>query len=447
VSIFHIRIKQNKGILMTQTYVLDTSVLLSNPKSIFMYGANKIVLPLVVIKELESKRHDPELGYYARTALRQLEELRVTQGDLREGVIVNPEGGTLKIEINHVSRASLPEILKTDPSHDTRILAVAAALSEEGENVTVVSKDLPMRLLASTITGLHALDHVDDNIRDSGYKGLHEVTISKEKMDELYESHTMTLAELGITDKIPANCGLNLKTGSRGGALARLDHRGKVTLIPQDLEAFGVRGRSAQQRIALAHLLDNNIGIVSLGGPGGTGKSMLALAAGLEAVLERKSHQKIVVFRPLYPVGGQELGYLPGSAEEKMNPWSAAVFDALDAFCSKNVIDEIISRGLIEVLPLTHIRGRTFTDTIMIIDEAQNLEKNVLLTALSRTGDNTRVFISSDIAQRDNLRVGRHDGISNVVEKLKGEELFAHVMLTRSERSKVAELVTRLLDE
>jgi PhoH-like ATPase len=432
---------------MTETYVLDTSVLLSNPKSIFMYGANKIVLPLIVIKELESKRNDPELGYYARTALRQLEELRVTQGDLRAGVIVNEEGGTLKIEINHISKASLPDVLKADQSHDTRILAVAASLSEEGESVTLVSKDLPMRLLASTITGLHALDHADGDVRDSGYKGLVEVSISKEDMDELYESHMMTAAALGLDSEVPANCGINLKTGSRGGALARLDSRGRVTLIPQELEAFGVRGRSAQQRVALAHLLDNNIGIVSLGGHGGTGKSMLALAAGLEAVIERKSHKKIVVFRPLYAVGGQELGYLPGSAEEKMNPWAAAVFDALDAFCSKNVIEDIIARGLIEVLPLTHIRGRTFTDTIMIIDEAQNLEKNVLLTALSRTGENTRVFISSDTAQRDNLRVGRHDGISNVVEKLKGEELFAHVILTRSERSKVAELVTRLLDE
>lgn len=430
-----------------KTYILDTSVLLSNPKSIFMYGENKVVLPLIVIKELESKRKDPDLGYYARTALRLLEGLRTNIGDLREGVVLNEQGGTLRIEINHVSTSSLPDVLKTDPSHDTRILAVAAALSNEGEDVTVVSKDLPMRLLASTITGLHALDHNDDEIKDSGYTGLYEYTISKENMDILYSEKSISLKELGITDEIPVNCGLNLKTGNRGGALARIDGRGHVRLIPQELEAFGVRGRSSQQRVALAHLLDESIGIVSLGGPGGTGKSMLALAAGLEAVLERHTHKKIVVFRPLFAVGGQELGYLPGSAEEKMNPWAAAVFDALSAFASKHVIDEIIARGMIEVLPLTHIRGRTFTDTIMIIDEAQNLEKNVLLTALSRTGENTRVFISSDVAQRDNLRVGRHDGIANVVEKLKGEGLFAHVMLTRSERSRVAEMVTRLLDE
>jgi PhoH-like ATPase len=245
---------------------------------------------------------------------------------------------------------------------------------------------------------------------------------------------------------IPVHTGVILKSG-RSSAIARITTSGSVELIPQDLEAFGVRGRSAEQRIALAHLLDHSIGVVSMSGSGGTGKSMLALAAGLDSVLEQRTHKKIVVFRPLFAVGGQELGFLPGSEAEKMNPWAAAVYDALSAFASKNAIEDVMDRGIIEVLPLTHIRGRTFTDTIIIVDEAQNLERNVLLTALSRTGENTRVFISSDVAQRDNLRVGRHDGIASVVEKLKGEELFAHIKLTRSERSRVAEMVTRLLDE
>ena len=432
---------------MAHTYILDTSVLLSSPKALFTYGKDAVVLPLVVIKELENKRNDPELGYAARTVLRSLEELRVDGADLREGVVVNKEGGTLRIEINHVSTSSLPDVLRSDPSHDTRILAVAASLSHEGNEVTVVSKDLPMRLLASTVTGLTAEDYSGDHLPDSGYTGMVEVQVASEQLDELYKSHSMRENSLSEDIKdLPMYTGLVLKAG-RQSALARLKARGEVELINSDLEAFGVHGRSAEQRIALAHLLDPEIGIVSLGGPGGTGKSMLALAAGLEAVLEKRTHQKIVVFRPLFAVGGQELGYLPGSAEEKMGPWAAAVFDALSAFASKNVIEEIIERNIVEVLPLTHIRGRTFTDTIMIIDEAQNLERNVLLTALSRTGSNTRVFISSDVAQRDNLRVGRHDGIASVVEKLKGEDLFAHIMLTRSERSRVAEMVTRLLDQ
>lgn len=432
---------------MAHTYILDTSVLLASPKAIFAFRENSVVLPLVVIKELESKRNDPELGYYARTVLRSLEELRITTGgDLREGVMVNEDGGTLRIEINHVSSSSLPDVLRNDPSHDTRILAVAAALSHEGNEVTVVSKDLPMRLLASTITGLTSEDYRGDTLPDSGYNGLMYVETGSEKLDVLYKSYSIRWSSISEEEEPPLHTGLVIKAG-RQSALARMKKNGEVELVNPDLDAFGVRGRSAEQRIALANLLDENVGIVSLGGPGGTGKSMLALAAGLEAVLEKRTHNKIVVFRPLFAVGGQELGYLPGTAEEKMGPWAAAVFDALSAFASKNVIEEIIERNLIEVLPLTHIRGRTFTDTIMIIDEAQNLERNVLLTALSRTGNNTRVFISSDVAQRDNLRVGRHDGIASVVEKLKGEELFAHIMLTRSERSRVAELVTRLLDD
>lgn len=432
---------------MAHTYILDTSVLLASPKAIFAFRENSVVLPLVVIKELESKRNDPELGYYARTVLRSLEELRITTGgDLREGVMVNEDGGTLRIEINHVSSSSLPDVLRNDPSHDTRILAVAAALSHEGNEVTVVSKDLPMRLLASTITGLTSEDYRGDTLPDSGYNGLMYVETGSEKLDVLYKSYSVRWSSISEEEEPPLHTGLVIKAG-RQSALARMKKNGEVELVNPDLDAFGVRGRSAEQRIALANLLDENVGIVSLGGPGGTGKSMLALAAGLEAVLEKRTHNKIVVFRPLFAVGGQELGYLPGTAEEKMGPWAAAVFDALSAFASKNVIEEIIERNLIEVLPLTHIRGRTFTDTIMIIDEAQNLERNVLLTALSRTGNNTRVFISSDVAQRDNLRVGRHDGIASVVEKLKGEELFAHIMLTRSERSRVAELVTRLLDD
>ena len=434
-------------IIMAHTYILDTSVLLASPKAIFAFRENSVVLPLVVIKELESKRNDPELGYYARTVLRSLEELRITTGgDLREGVMVNEDGGTLRIEINHVSSSSLPDVLRNDPSHDTRILAVAAALSHEGNEVTVVSKDLPMRLLASTITGLTSEDYRGDTLPDSGYNGLMYVETGSEKLDVLYKSYSVRWSSISEEEEPPLHTGLVIKAG-RQSALARMKKNGEVELVNPDLDAFGVRGRSAEQRIALANLLDENVGIVSLGGPGGTGKSMLALAAGLEAVLEKRTHNKIVVFRPLFAVGGQELGYLPGTAEEKMGPWAAAVFDALSAFASKNVIEEIIERNLIEVLPLTHIRGRTFTDTIMIIDEAQNLERNVLLTALSRTGNNTRVFISSDVAQRDNLRVGRHDGIASVVEKLKGEELFAHIMLTRSERSRVAELVTRLLDD
>ena len=213
-----------------------------------------------------------------------------------------------------------------------------------------------------------------------------------------------------------------------------------------DREAFGVRGRSAEQRIALDLLLDPDIGIVSLGGRAGTGKSALAMCAGLETVLERRQHRKVVIFRPLYAVGGQDLGYLPGTEAEKMGPWGQAVFDTLGALVANEVVEEIVDRGILEVLPLTHIRGRSLHDAFVIVDEAQSLERNVLLTVLSRIGQNSRVVLTHDVAQRDNLRVGRYDGVAAVIEVLKGNPLFAHVTLTRSERSPIAALVTELLE-
>jgi len=188
------------------------------------------------------------------------------------------------------------------------------------------------------------------------------------------------------------------------------------------------------------------VGIVSLGGKAGTGKSALALAAALESVMERRTQKKILVFRPLFAVGGQDLGYLPGSENDKMNPWGQAVYDTLSTICSKEVIEHIQDRNILEILPLTHIRGRSLHDSFVIVDEAQSLERNVLLSMLSRIGQNSRVVLTHDVAQRDNLRVGRHDGVAAVVEALKGQPLFGHVTLTRSERSAIAALVTDLLD-
>jgi PhoH-like ATPase len=246
--------------------------------------------------------------------------------------------------------------------------------------------------------------------------------------------------------ELPVNTGVVI-TSERGSALGRVVRKGEVRLVRGDRDVFGLHGRSAEQRLAIDLLLDHEVGIVSLGGRAGTGKSALALCAGLEAVLERQQHRKIMVFRPLYAVGGQDLGYLPGDAAEKMNPWGQAVFDTLGAVVSQNVVDEVVERGVLEVLPLTHIRGRSLHDAFVIVDEAQSLERNVLLTVLSRIGAGSKVVLTHDVAQRDNLRVGRHDGVVAVVEKLKGHPLFAHVTLTRSERSPIAALVTEMLED
>jgi PhoH-like ATPase len=421
-----------------RTFVLDTSVLLSDPRALFRFAEHEVVLPIVVINELEKKRNDPEIGYFARKALRFLDDLRQKHERLDFPVAVG-EGGTLRVELNHIDQSILPSGFQLG-DNDSRILAVAANLQSEGFDVTIVSKDLPMRVKASSI-GMRAEEYLHELATDE-WGGVSELALSGDEMANLYD-----LEEIAhpAAKELPVNTGLVISS-ERGGALGRVSENRTVKLIRGDREVFGVHGRSAEQRLAIDALLDPEIGIVSLGGRAGTGKSALALCAGLESVLERRQHKKIMVFRPLYAVGGQELGYLPGTEAEKMNPWAQAVFDTLGALVSKEVIDEVMSRGILEVLPLTHIRGRSLHDTFVIVDEAQSLERNVLLTMLSRIGQKSRVVLTHDVAQRDNLRVGRHDGIASVVEALKGQPLFSHITLTRSERSEIAALVTTLLD-
>jgi PhoH-like ATPase len=304
-----------------------------------------------------------------------------------------------------------------------------------------VSKDLPLRIKASAV-GLDAEEYRAELAPPSGWTGMAELEVAAADLDELYDAGRLDLLE---ARDLPCHTGLVLLS-DRGSALGRVRPDKSVQLVRGDREAFGLHGRSAEQRVALDLLLDPDVGIVSLGGRAGTGKSALALCAGLEATLERGQHKKVVVFRPLYPVGGQELGYLPGSENDKMSPWAQAVFDTLGALTSREVIDEVLDRGMLEVLPLTHIRGRSLHDAFVVVDEAQSLERNVLLTVLSRIGANSKVVLTHDVAQRDNLRVGRYDGVVAVVERLKGHPLFAHVTLTRSERSPIAALVTDLLE-
>ena len=398
------------------------------------------MLPVVVISELEKKRHDPEIGYFARQALRNLDDLRHDHERLDFPIAVG-EGGSLRVELNHSNQSVLPSGLQLG-DNDSRILAVASNLAHDGLAVTVVSKDLPMRVKAASI-GLTAEEYRAELAPDSGWMGISEVRMSAEEMQKLYDEEIIKTA---VADDLPTNTSLVISS-DRGSALGRVTSPGTVSVVRGDRDLFGLSGRSAEQRLAIDLLLDQSIGIVSLGGRAGTGKSALALCAGLEAVLEKQLHRKIMVFRPLYAVGGQDLGYLPGDASEKMNPWAEATFDTLSSVVSHNVVEEVMDRGLLEVLPLTHIRGRSLHDAFVIVDEAQSLERNVLLTMLSRIGQNSRVVLTHDVAQRDNLRVGRHDGVASVIEALKGQSLFAHITLTRSERSAIAALVTDLLEE
>ncbi|NYE96529.1 PhoH-like ATPase [Psychromicrobium silvestre] len=425
---------------LSRSYVLDTSVLLSDPRAIMRFAEHEVILPIVVISELEAKRHDPELGYFARKALRLLDDLRVEHGGLNKAIPLGEEGGSLRVELNHISTEVLPAGFRSG-DNDARILAVAKNLANEGFNVTVVSKDLPMRVKASAM-GLQAEEYRNELVQDSGWTGVAEVDVVDEEIGALYNHEPVFVPAAA---ELPTNTGLVLLS-NRGSALGRVGADKQVRLVKGNRDVFGLHGRSAEQRLAIDLLMDPEVGIVSLGGRAGTGKSALALCAGLEAVLERREHRKVMVFRPLYAVGGQELGFLPGSESEKMNPWAQAVFDTLGALVSQEVVEEVMDRGMLEVLPLTHIRGRSLHDAFVIVDEAQSLEKNVLLTVMSRIGQNSKIVLTHDVAQRDNLRVGRHDGIAAVVETLKGHPLFGHVTLSRSERSPIAALVTELLE-
>ncbi|WP_378733823.1 PhoH family protein [Nocardia brasiliensis] len=425
---------------LANTFVIDTSVLLSDPWAFTRFGEHDVVLPLVVISELEGKRHHHELGWFAREALRNLDDLRLQFGRLDQQVPIGTEGGTLQVELNHTDPAVLPVGFRTD-TNDSRILACALNLAAEGRQVVLVSKDIPLRVKASAV-GLQADEYHAQDVVTSGWSGMVELDVSSGQIDQLYSESVLDVDD---ARELPCHTGIRL-LGSSSSALGRVTPDKRVQLV-REREAFGLHGRSAEQRIALDLLLDESIGIVSLGGRAGTGKSALALTAGLEAVLERRTQRKVVVFRPLYAVGGQELGYLPGSESEKMGPWAQAVFDTLDGLASREVMEEVLSRDMLEVLPLTHIRGRSLHDSFVIVDEAQSLERNVLLTVLSRLGTGSRVVLTHDVAQRDNLRVGRHDGVAAVIEKLKGHPLFAHITLTRSERSPIAALVTEMLEE
>lgn len=432
----------------TRTFVLDTSVLLADPTALTGFAEHDVVVPEVVITELEAKRGDALLGYNARTALRALEQLRVEHGTaLTQGVPHGPHGGTVRVEVNHVSTDHLPVAAGRYPLNaDMRILVVAHNLTREGHQVTVVTKDLPLRLRAQVLFGLHAEEYLREQAKDTGYTGLCELDVPDDVVAAVHDNPQGIEPWDVEAKQVPCNTGVLLRSfGTQATAIAiRGPQRFRIVRSP---DLFELRPRGWQQRIAFDHLTNPDIGVVSLGGPAGTGKTALALAAALQLVLEDPStpQQRIVVYRNLHMVGGQDIGYLPGTMEEKMHPAAQAVYDALESLAPNLPIDDVRARTRLEIEPLSFIRGRSLRDTVMIVEEAQNLELNVLLTVLSRAGEGSKVILTSDVDQRDNLRVGRHDGIAALVNRLAGESLFAHVTLSKVERSAIAAMLARTM--
>ena len=354
---------------MSSVRVLDTSVLLSTGKAgLFAYPGDMIVLPLVVVKELESKRNDPDLGIYARDVLRAIEELRATESStLSEGKDLG-NGSVLRIETNHIEPSSeIRKYTRDDNSHDTRILIVAKNLADEGNDVIVVSKDLPMRIIAEAQMSLRAEDFTQEVLPAENIDDIRTVHVSTPDIDSFYGHGFLPLA-----DDLPLNAPVILKGDDKsasGLALAKPGYR--VDRINYDNRYL--KPKSTEQSFALGMLNDPEIKIVSLGGRAGTGKTLLAIAAGLEQVMTGgSSYQKVTVFRPVNAVGNQDIGFLPGTVQEKLDPFAEAIYDSLRAIMTSDQIKSVRSHEYLEILPLTYIRGRTLPKSYIVIDEAQN---------------------------------------------------------------------------
>ncbi|OOE01840.1 hypothetical protein BO219_10745 [Anoxybacillus kestanbolensis] len=438
-------------------YVLDTNVLLQDPYSIFSFQDNEVVIPAVVLEEVDSKkRYMDEVGRNARQVSKIIDNLR-KNGKLHEKIPLD-NGGVLRIELNHRSFQQLQEIF-VEKTNDNRILAVAKNLSleeqtkENGRPVILVSKDALVRVKADAI-GLEAEDFLSDRVVeiDHIYTGFLDLYISPEHLARFYEKGELVLAEITNHPFYP-NQFIIMKDalGGSSSALGMVDHTGKKVrkLIFHYDHIWGIRPRNVQQTMACELLLRTDIPLVTLIGKAGTGKTLLALAAGLMQTEDLRLYKKLLVARPIVPVG-KDIGYLPGEKQEKLRPWMQPIFDNLHfLFDTKKPgeLDAILSgMGSIEVEALTYIRGRSIPEQFIIIDEAQNLTKHEVKTILTRVGERSKIVLMGDPAQIDHPYLDEYNnGLTYVVEKFKEQKVAGHVRLIKGERSSLAQLAADLL--
>jgi len=433
---------------MPKTYVLDTNVLLHNPDALFAFSDNLVVLPFAVVEEIDNcKRKQDEIGRHARMVSRRLDDLR-SSGRLSEGVRL-PSGGLLRVELNHQEVVSFPKGL--DPSKsDNRILAVAYNLKQEHPDpVIVVTKDLNLRIKADVL-GIQAEDFRADKVDpDRLYAGVTEHLLDRERMNALFEHHEIPW---NPEPQLYPHTFLVLKnmTNASQSALCRYADQRLLLLSPERSSAWGISPRNKEQKFALDLLLDDSVKIVTLVGPAGTGKTLFALAAGLEKVLEKRVYSRLLITRPVIPMGN-DLGYLPGSKEEKLRPWMQPIYDNLEYLfhgCHEplGILDDFMRRGLVEMEALTYIRGRSIPGQFILCDEAQNLSPNMIKTLVTRVGDGSKIVFTGDPDQIDHPYLdASSNGLCYLVEKFKESDLAGHVTLLKGERSKVAEAGARLL--
>ncbi|MTH52586.1 AAA family ATPase [Bacillus mangrovi] len=442
---------------MNKVYVLDTNVLLQDPNSIYSFDDNEVVIPAVVLEEVDSKkRYMDEVGRNARQVSKLIDALR-EKGKLHEKIPLH-NGGVLRIELNHRSFHELQDIF-VEKTNDNRILAVANNLSneektkEDGRPVIIVSKDTLVRVKADAL-GLIAEDFLSDRVVevDHVYTGFLDLYIEKDSLDKFYEKNELTLAEVTNHPFYP-NQFVIMKDalGGSSSAVGMVDKTGKKVkrLFTDHDHVWGIRPRNVQQTMAVELLLRNDLPLVTLIGKAGTGKTLLALAAGLLQTEDLGTFKKLLVARPIVPVG-KDIGFLPGEKEEKLRPWMQPIYDNLEyLFNTKKPgeLDAILAgMGSIEVEALTYIRGRSIPDQYIIIDEAQNLTKHEVKTILTRVGERSKIVLMGDPEQIDHPYLDEYNnGLTYVVEKFKDQQIAGHVKLVKGERSGLAQLAADLL--
>ncbi|MBI4745326.1 MAG: PhoH family protein [Deltaproteobacteria bacterium] len=437
---------------MKKYFVLDTNVLLHDVNSLFAFQDNDVVIPIIAIEELDRFKKDlNEIGRNARQVSRILDKFRA-EGPLFKGIGLE-NGGTLRVFIQSSKSNSLPPELIFNKA-DNQILSVAMELKEKGKQpVCLVTKDTNLRIKADAL-GISARDYESDKIEISElYEGFRTIAVTKADIDRYYAKGSLDPME---KDLHPNEGVLLVDEGDpKHTALARFN-KNKGSLIPLTLPKEGVWGiypKNAEQRFAMDLLLDDSIKLVTLAGKAGTGKTLVAIAAGLKKTADEETYTRLLVSRPIFPLG-KDIGFLPGELEEKLSPWMQPIFDNLELIFGMEKKEkgrqrnyrELMNQGILELEPLTYIRGRSIPNQYMIVDEAQNLTPHEIKTIITRAGDNTKIVLTGDPYQIDNPYIdSSSNGLSYVVERFKNEAIAGHVTLSRGERSELAERAANLL--
>lgn len=430
---------------MKKTFCLDTNVFLYDPMAIYAFDDNDVVIPMVVLEEIDRQkdRRFDDVGKNARMTNRILDELRQT-GDLTQGVLL-PGGGTLKIVRSTYNASEMPADFDQSLV-DNLIISTAIELNKTLHNVRVITKDISMRIKCDLqkIACDDYLKHRVAGKTDMIYGGLRVITTTKQKLDKFYYAKYLHSDELELEEKLLPNEYVVLKDGSSSALAKSIDEGIKPIIVCE--QVWGLRPRNKEQKFALDALLDNDISLATLIGPAGTGKTLLAIAAGLEQVLEKKKYTKLIITRPIQPMG-RDIGYLPGTKEEKMEPWVQPIKDNLDYLnANKSTMQMYMDSGIIEVEAITYIRGRSIPNAYIIIDESQNLTVHELKTIITRVGEGTKIVLTGDIDQIDNDKIDAvSNGLTYAVEKFKQYDLASHITLIKGERSRLATLASEIL--